>query len=304
MKKVIITGATGFIGSALTKYLLGFGIKVFGVDIDYNKLCQLEQYGDFVPVAADFSQYHTLHKMILDNDIDVFYHFAWSGIFGEAFKDYELQLNNAKYSADTIMQAIKIGCKKFVFAGTYNEYESIDLLNSKNIQPRYTCIYSGSKAASEIICKTLAYNNNIEYNAGLISMTYGEGNYSDVLPNIIIKQLLKNESPRLIKGDNYYDLIYIEDIVRAFKAIGESGKNMKSYYIGHRKLKTFKELLTEVGEIVNKDVEMKFGEYIDTNTKDWSLIDLDALYNDTGFECKADFKESILKTTDWLRKSG
>lgn len=303
MKKVIITGAGGFIGGALSKHLLELGIKVIGIDIDYNKLCQFEQYNDFTPIVADFSKYNELHKIIKEKDIDAFYHFAWAGIFGDAFKNYELQLSNAKYAADAIMQAIKIGCKKFIFAGTYNEYESIDLLNQKNIQPRYTCVYSGSKAASEIICKTLAYNNNIEYNAGLISMVYGENNYSDVLPNIVINQLLKNESPRLIKGDNYYDMIYIDDIVKAFKAIGDKGKNMKSYYIGHRKLKTFRELLTEVGQIVNKDVEMRFGEYIDTNTKDYNSIDLDALYNDTGFECEADFKETILKTAEWIKNN-
>lgn len=300
MNKAIVTGAGGFIGGAVTKKLLEKGIHVYGVDISEQALKRFHGCEGFHPVIADFSQYSRLHEVIRD-EIDVFFHFAWQGVFGDAFKEYELQLNNAKYACDAIAEAIKIGCRKFVFAGTYNEFEIKNFLESDVFQPRYTCIYSGSKTVAEIICKTLAFNNNIEYSAGLIAMAYGENNRSMMLPNVVMKQLLRNESPKLIKGDNLYDLIYIDDIAEAFYLIGEKGHNLTSYYVGHRNLKTFKELLTEVGEIINPDVELLFGEYIDTDNKDYGLIDLEALYQDTGFECKADFRESILKTAEWLK---
>lgn len=300
MKKAIVTGAGGFIGGAVTKKLLDNGIHVYGVDISEQVLRRFHGYERFHSVIADFSQYGKIHEMIQDT-IDVFYHFAWQGVYGDAFKEYDLQLNNAKYACDAMMEAIKIGCRKFVFAGTYNEFEIKNFLESDVFQPRYTCIYSGAKTVAEIICKTLAFNNNIEYSAGLIAMAYGENNRSMMLPNVVMKQLLRNESPKLIKGDNLYDLIYIDDIAEAFYLIGEKGYNLKSYYVGHRNLKTFRELLTEVGNIINPDIELRFGEYIDTDNKDYGLIDLEALYQDTGFECKADFRESILRTAEWLK---
>ena len=300
MKKEIVTGAGGFIGGALTKNLLEKGVTVYGVDISEDKMSDYADHKNFIPVTADFSKYDRLSDMIED-DIDVFYHFAWQGVFGAAFKDYALQLNNAKYACEAINQAIKIGCKKFVFAGTYNEFEIKNFLNSEEFEPRYTCIYSGAKTVAEIICKTLAFNNGIEYSAGLVAMAYGERNRSMMLPNVVISQLLRDEAPKLIKGDNLYDLIYIDDIAEAFYEIGERGKNMRSYYVGHRYLKTFREIITELGKIVNPNIELKFGEYKDTDNKDYDLIDLDALYNDTGFECKADFEESIRKTAEWIK---
>ncbi len=303
MKTAVVTGAGGFIGGALTRRLLDEGILVYGVEISEKALSLHMKNKNFISVIADFSQYERLYEMIKDK-IDVFYHFAWQGVFGESFKDYGLQLNNAKYACEAINQAIKIKCKKFVFAGTYNEFEIKNFLDSDEFKPRYTCIYSGAKTVAEVICKTLAYNNGIEYSAGLVAMAYGEGNRSMMLPNVVMKQLLTGQTPKLIKGDNLYDLIYIDDIAEAFYRIGENGKNQKSYYVGHRKLKTFRELLTELGEIVNPKIELKFGEYKDTDSKDYSLIDLNALYNDTGFECQADFKESIIKTAQWLKKEG
>ena len=303
MKKVIVTGAGGFIGGALTELLLNEGIIVYGVDISEKSIGRHSGKANFIPIIADFTKYDRLHEMIEDNDIDVFYHFAWQGVFGEPFKDYRLQLNNAAYATDALNQAIKIGCKKFVFAGTYNEIEVADFIDMSGQNPRYTCIYSAAKTAAEIICKTIAANSGIEYSAGLTSMSYGENNRSMMLANVVLKQLVNGESPKLIEGNIPYDFIYIDDIARAFYAIGERGKHLKSYYIGHRKLKMFKEWLIEIGQTVNPAVELKFGAYPDDASRNYDKIDLDALYNDTGFECQSDFKESILKTALWVKEN-
>lgn len=301
MEKVIVTGAGGFIGKALTIKLLSLGIKVYGIDISLDKIIGLKGFGDFVPVVADFSKYEKLHDMIAERNFDAFYHFAWNGVFGDLFKDYSLQLDNVKYACDAMSEAQNLGCKKMIFAGTMNEYEIKSYIHMDYFEPRFTCIYGTCKIAAEMILKTLAFNYGMEYCGGLIAMAYGEGNFSKMLPNVIINQLNNNVNPKLIDGDNLYDMVYIDDIVDAFIAIGEKGVNMKSYYIGHRNLKTFRELITDIRNILNPQAQLLFGEYKDTVNMDYSLIDLNALYNDTGFECKSDFKESILKTAEWVK---
>lgn len=301
MKKVIITGASGFIGKALAERLLKEGSTVYAVVRNKSGIKDLEKYSSLVTIQAEFIDYSNLPELVKEKDIDVFYHFGWEGVFGDAFMDYELQLCNSKTACDAVMAAINLKCRKFVFAGTINEYEVKKYLNMDNFEPRYTCIYATCKLASEMICKTLAYNLGIEYNAGLIAMAYGEGNRSRMLPNVIIKKFLNNEAPKLVEGNNKYDLIYIDDIVEAFISIGEKGVNQKSYYVGHRELKTFREIVTDVKNIINPDMNLVFGEYRDNLDMDYSVIDTDALHNDTGFECKADLRESILKTAEWVK---
>lgn len=301
MKSAVVTGATGFIGRALTIALLKAGTKVYAIDLNESKLEALKEYGEVVTIKASFKDYQGI-QIQTEEDIDVFYHFAWQGVFGEAFKDYELQLLNTKYAGDAICLAKRMNCKKFVFAGTMNEYEVKNYLNKDYFMPRYTCIYSTCKLAAEMICKTLAYNMGIAYNGGLIAIAYGEGNSSWMLPNVLIKQLLNNQIPKLIEGNSFYDMIYIEDIIQAFIKIGEYGVNMKSYYIGHRKLQTFREIVTQIRDILNPEIALGFGEYKDTLELDYNLIDLEALHKDTGFECAAGFKESILKTAEWVKQ--
>lgn len=300
MKNVIITGVGGFLGGALARKLLQDGYCVYGVSSSGNTQ-ELDIFPNFICVKASFSEYYKLHELLPEIEYDTFYHFAWNGIFGDLFRSYELQLENTKFACVAIEQAKRIRCRKFVFAGTYNEFEILNFIGNVHFEPRYTCIYATAKLTAELICRTLAFQLGMEYNAGLVCMAYGENNRSHMLANVVLKQLIENTEPKLIAGDNYYDLIYVEDVARAFQAIGERGVNQKSYYVGHRKLKTFKELFCEVRDIVNPKVDLRFGEYKDTSNLDYDKIDLDALYYDTGFECEADFKESIMKTVRWLR---
>ena len=301
MRKVIITGVTGFFGGSLARKLLRDGLVVYGIDVETPKLDEFRAYDNFVPVIADFTMYKNLPQLISDDEIDVFYHFAWAGGFTTALKDYTLQMTNAAYAGDALIAAKEIGCKKFVYAGTYNEFEIQTFLATEGFEPRYTCIYATGKTAADLICRTLAFNLGIEYCTGFVPMPYGENNYSKQLANVVIDSLNKGIPPKLVEGNNTYDWVYIGDIVDAFCAIGEKGKNQKGYYIGHRKLKTFKEWMIEIRDILAPDVELLFGEFKDAQNIDYSLIDLDALYRDTGFECKADFEQSIKRTAEWVK---
>lgn len=300
MKKVIVTGCSGFIGGVLTETLLKQEVIVYGVGRNEEKMKRFSS-PYFIPVICDFEEYSKLPALIKDQDIDVFYHFAWDGGFTSAIKDYKLQMKNAVSVGDAVMAASAISAKRFVYANTYNQNEILNFLSSETFEPRYTCIYSTGKTAGSLIARTLCWNLGMEYCGGQIPMPYGEGNYSRQLANIVIDCLNKKQSPKLIEGNNLYDLVYIQDIADAFVAIGEKGINMKEYYIGHRELKTFRKWMEEIRDILAPEVELKFGEYKDNQQIDYSRIDLDALYRDTGFECVSDFRRTILNTSAWVR---
>lgn len=301
LKSAVVTGASGFIGNALSTYLLEQGIKVYGVYRNPAKVTNLIRNPLFVGIQATFNQYSEIAKAI-DESVDVWFHLAFNGGFGtDSLKDYGLQLENTKIACDCVTIAAELQISKFVYASTVNEIEALGFLNHGFTNPRYTCIYSAGKLATEIIGKTLAHNYGIEFITGLIAMPYGENNFATNLPNIIMKQLNSGIEPKLIEGNNLYDLIYIDDVVRAFHAIGEKGANLSSYYVGHRKLSTFKDLMIQIRNTINPKIHMNFGIYPDAPALDYSTIDLDALYRDTRFECQAHFKESILKTAQWLK---
>lgn len=302
MKTVVITGVGGFFGSHLCRRLLAQGVTVYGVDVVENAH---EHFAspNYHPITASFEEYDRLHEHV-NEPVDVFFHFAWAGgLLQEAFWNYELQLSNAKFACDAYMQAVKMGAKRFVNAGTNNQIEIRQFLRATDYTPRGTTIYATAKIAAELMIRTLSEKYDTEYMGTMIPMPYGDGNRSMQLFNVLTLSLLKGQSPALIEGNNLYDMVYVEDIIGALIAIAEKGIAGRSYYIGHRKLQTFRQWAEAIRNIVNPNVALRFGEYKDPLNMDYSVIDMDLLYKDTGYECNSDFRETILETIEWMKKN-
>ena len=301
MKTAIVTGATGFIGKAMVNRLLADNVYVYAVCRNPERLNDLACFTNLKIVEASFDTYSVLRKIVCQ-PVDSWFHLAFQGGFsGEALKNYALQLGNTQRLCESVELASRMEVHRFIFASTVNEIEALGHLVNGVVSPRNTCIYSAAKLAGEIMGKTIAFNNGMEFLSALIAMPYGEHNLARTLPNIVMEQINEQIPPKLIEGNNYYDLVYIDDIVQALSCIAEKGRNLQSYYVGHHTLRTFREIITELRDILNPNVSLRFGEYPDAPTLNYQLIDLNALYQDTGFECTADFRESILKTANWLK---
>ena len=129
MKKAIITGATGFIGSVLTNQLTRAGIKVLAIgrrnfeDILFQRIkknefltyvnLEMQNINYIVELAKE-------RKFLVDSDC-VFYHFAWSGKDKLSDLDIDYQLKNIDYSLNAFNVAEKMNCAKFIFVGSMEE---------------------------------------------------------------------------------------------------------------------------------------------------------------------------------------
>lgn len=301
MNKVIITGATGFIGRRLSETLMAQGIEVYGVGRNLKILNELAKNPLFHPVRAEFKEYSILDRKINERGFDVFYHIAHLGVNGADKSDYRIQLMNTTISCDAVISAKRLTCKRFLFAGSVDEYEASLKLDAPFIAPSHSRIYGIAKFASENIGKTIALKNDIEFVSVLLSLTYGEGNKSRILPNTIIRNAEIGQPIKLISGNNLFDMNYIDETVGGIIAAAEKGRNLESYYVEHHDLSTFRETVIRICDIIGAKSELLFGEYPapDYNI-DYSSINKEKLYIHTGYKCKTDFSESLLKTRDWL----
>lgn len=301
MRVDVVTGANGFIGKAVTKELLGKGDYVYAVVTDTKGMDDVKSERLQV-VPAFFEDYPALPAKF-KQPIDVWYHFAWQGVWGPAFKDYKLQLSNAANARMAIEVAKQCHTLKFVLASTVNVLETKKKITIQGPQQlRYTTNYAMAKLAAEMLCKTYSENEGISFNCAYLAMAYGPGNGSLMVPNVVISKLMQGISPDLVEGNGLYDLIYIDDIAKGFVAIGEKGQSMKSYYLGHSSLTTFKDLFTKLGQVINPKIPLNFGAYPDDNQLDYSQIDTSELEADTGFKPSSNFCESFLTTGKWLKE--
>lgn len=296
MKKVVVTGAGGFIGKALTVKLAAENY-VYALVYSEKEKSRIPESPNIRVLVGDLSDPEAFCSEITD-DIDIVYHLAWSGISSAAYKDIYAQKQNFDISVNAVELAKKVKAKKFVFVGSNQEY----VVGKNSIDDKIVnaSIYGVCKLCCRQLCQVLA-KDRMMFNSTAFTNVFGVGDGSKRTANLFIHKMLCGEPIDLIEGNNLYDWTYVDDAVDGLISVGFCGIPGKQYYIGNRVLRTFKEIITEVSSIVNPDVVLNFGKYIDTTYTDYSKFDLDELYNDTGFECKTDFRESILKTAEWVK---
>lgn len=304
MKKVIVTGANGFVGSAVCRELSKRGIKVTAVVRSRESSAErLENIQNLSIVYSDLSEIGNLDKVLESRDYDCFYHFAWTGSAGNARGDYGIQLRNIEYSCDAVYTAKRLGCKRFVFAASIMEYEIRKLMETDR-KIGINTLYSTSKVTAEYMARAIADNIGIEYVGGIISNIYGPGEYSPRLVNTTIRKLLNGEYCKFSPGEQMYDFIYIEDAARAFCVLGSEAFADRSYYIGSLNPKPLKEFLGEIRDIVSPGTQIGLGDLeFDGVSLTYKEFDIYALKNDTGFEPQVSFESGVEQTAVWIKEN-
>lgn len=297
MKKAVVTGASGFIGKALTWALLQEAVQVYAVVRSPEKLADLAGAPGLTVVEADFTVYHKLPELV-QGDVDMFFHLAWDG-YGSHTGDPLVQFENVRYAIDALQAAIKMHAQAFVFTGSCHELQKKP---SAQGTLELCSVYGAAKSAFKGMGRAIAVNEGIRFNSTVFSHVFGAGDYNRRSANSIILKLLRGEIPALVGGDYQYDWTYIDDVIAGLLCVARQGQNLKDYYVGGRAPRPFCEIVTEVRDAVAPGCPLGFGEYFDSSAIDYSMIDMGALYQDTGFHTRCSLAESAQKTARWVQE--
>lgn len=304
MRKAIVTGANGFIGTALCRELSKQGISVIAiVRNEKEEISNIENLHGLRIVYSDLSEFKNLHKKIFDRDIDVLYHLAWVGSAGPLRGNPEVQFNNIRYTCDTVEACSKMKCKRFVFASSIMEYE-IEAVMATDTTPSINTLYSSAKVSADYMARTISGTLGIDYIRAVISNIYGPGELSPRLVNTSIRKLLNGEHCSFSAGEQMYDFIYIDDAAKTFVAIGEEGVANRTYYIGSQNPSPLKKFLCELRDQVDPDIEIGLGEIpFNGVSLTYNEFNIYAVKEDTGFIPEVSFAEGIKNTIKWIKEN-
>lgn len=299
MKKVIVTGANGFVGGALVKELIKNDIEVVALDLEgHNDNLPNDDRVKFCPF--DLTNAFEIKDRIQEKGIDTFYHFAWAGSAGAARADAALQLNNAKWTVDCLKLAKELGCSRFVNAGSIMELETIAAAFKAGNKPGLGYIYGSGKLVAHTMCKSVAADIGIDLVWAMITNAYGVGERSPRMVNTTIQKCIRGEAPQFTAGTQNYDFVYIDDVARAFRLIGQNGKPFCEYLIGSSNAKPLKEFLLEMKEAIAPDLDFIFGDIPFTGVNQpLEEFDCSKTEADTGFRAEISFGEGCKRTRDW-----
>jgi nucleoside-diphosphate-sugar epimerase len=292
VRKIAITGATGMIGAALARRTLEQDADVLCiVRKDTNRLDSLPESERLNVVYADISEYANLD---IPGGRDTFYHLAWEKTSVVSRDDADTQAANIQYTLDAVRLAKRLGCKKFVGAGSQAEYGVVTEPLKPDTPANPSSGYGIAKYAAGKLSRLLCSQLGLQFNWVRILSVYGPFDGAQTLIMYAIRELQAGRSPEFTECGQVWDYLYSGDAAGALLAIGEKGVDGKTYPLGSGRPRRLSEYLETLRDVVNPAGALQFGkkEYYPHQPM-YLCADISELTGDTGWRPEVSFEDGV-----------
>lgn len=302
MKKAVLTGASGFIGSWLAEELLGNGVELVLVVRDRarlpehllrNPMCKLIEKDIRFLAGSDFEA----------RGYDAFFHLAWSGVSPADKDNIGIQIGNIENSLNCLEVSAEIGCRRFLASGTVAEYALCDDVMNLGALQSPNDMYGATKVAVHHYLNVRARQLGQPFNWAVIPSTFGERRTDNNVITYTIRTLLEGEKPKYGNLQQMWDFLYVGEVARAIRLIAEKGMPGKVYGIGSGEYRPLREYITRIRDLINPELELGIGEAPGLSKQTFSsCVNIYDLRKDTGFVPAVSFDEGILRTIEFWKK--
>ena len=226
MKKILVTGAAGFIGARTTQLLLEQGIDVVGVDNlnDYydvqlkkHRLANLEKNKNFNFYYGDIEDIQILRLIFQEHSFDgVINLAARAGVRYSQENPFVYMTTNAMGTLNLLELMREFSVKKIVLASTSSLYAGQPLPFTENLSVNTPISpYAATKKAAEVMAYTYHYLYGIDVSICRYFTVYGPAGRPDMSPFRFIKWIYEG-TPITLYGDGNQsrDFTFVEDIAK------------------------------------------------------------------------------------------
>lgn len=302
MRKFIITGANGFIGSHLCKFLCEQGDTVYAIVRNHDSnIEKIKDLDNIVIVYCDIFEIERLKEMVPVHSYDGFIHLGWAGAGGSKREDVELQAQNILASVQAQRTAYELGCQKFIGIGTISE--RLDEFAANRESNSANMIYGQCKKITKKLQLSFASQKNFPTVWLCCANVFGPGSINGNIIQYTLLKLLRGETAEFSNAESLYDFIYIEDLIKCIYSIAINRNKKAEYYIGTGKPRILKDFIIEIANNMNQLKNVKFGVRADENIlylEEW--FDNDEYTKEYGLPTNSAFIDCINETLAWLKE--
>lgn len=311
IKKILVTGGAGFIGSHLTDELLSRGYQVTVLDnLRNGSLKNLE-------LAREHSSFRFIKGDILNSsdcieatrEMDCVFHLACLGVRHSLHSPLENHRVNAEGTLNVLDACVKNGVKKFFYISTSEIYGGADTFPiSEATLPMPFTVYGASKLAGEHYTQAYQKYYGLKTNVLRIFNNYGprahyEGDAGEIIPRTIVYALYDQRPVIFGDGSITRDFFFVKDTASALAGLLDiAGLDGMTMNIGTGKEYSMTEIIEKVLDLTGKR-ELDI-EYIAARPADvprlW--VNADKFKRLTGFVPKFTFEDGLLQTIVYYKK--
>ena len=310
MKKVLVTGADGFIGSHLTEILAASG----------NKVKALSQYNSFnnwgwIEDIKDFSNIDVISGDIRDpflcneivKDVDIVYHLAALIAIPYSYIAPQSYIETNVSGTLNICQAAKDNNIRVIHTSTsevYGTAQYVPIDEKHPLQPQSP--YSASKIGADAIAMSFYNSFNLPLTIVRPFNTYGPRQSARaVIPSIITQIASGMKEIKVGDISPTRDFNYVEDTCRGFIELAGCSESIgETINVGSNSEISISDLIETIKDLMESDVKFVQDEQRIRPIKSevyrlWG--DNKKIFDLTGFQSKVDIKDGLKRTIDWIQ---
>lgn len=310
MKKILVTGAAGFIGARTTQLLLEQGIDVVGVDNlnDYydvqlkkHRLANLEKNKNFHFYYGDIEDIQILRRIFQEHSFDgVINLAARAGVRYSQENPFVYMTTNAMGTLNLLELMREFSVKKIVLASTSSLYAGQPLPFTENLSVNTPISpYAATKKAAEVMAYTYHYLYGIDVSICRYFTVYGPAGRPDMSPFRFIKWIYEG-TPITLYGDGNQsrDFTFVEDIAKGtIAALQPVGYEIFNLGRGDSPI-SLNKMIEMIEEYTGKKANIDYQPIQKTDMTE-TMADITKAKNILHWQPETDFKTGLKESVDW-----
>ena len=331
MKKILVTGGAGFIGSNFIPYFVDNNPDYYVINIDkltyagdLANLIDVSQNSRYEFIQGDICDRNLIEEIFHKNSIQGVIHFAAESHVDNSIKDPAIFMKTNVLGTFTLLDvAYKSWMKnpfekreeyqnsRFLHISTDEVYGTLgkEGLFEETTPYAPNSPYSASKASSDMVVRSYYHTFGLDVVTTNCSNNYGPKQHDEkLIPTVIRKALAEDSIPIYGRGENIRDWLYVLDHCKGIELAYQKGKSGETYNIGGRNERNNNYIASTICEILDRKAPRNNGKsfkelisYVeDRPGHDMRYaIDASKIENELGWQADENFETGIEKTIDW-----
>jgi dolichol-phosphate mannosyltransferase len=302
-KRVLVTGAGGFVGAQLAYTLAEAGHRVFATVRPGEESWRLAQGDGFEVLPVDLERAEDVHAAVAASSPQWILHLAAHGAYSWQTDRERILSTNVRTTMRLLDEAVAHGVEAFVHAGTSSEYGSKDHAPHETEAPEPNSDYAVTKTAATLYCAHVARSTGLHAVTLRLYSVYGPWEEPGRLVPTLLARALEGGLPPLVAPSTVRDFVYVGDVCDAFvAAAARTDLPLGSIInIGSGRETTLREIVDVVRELLSVAAEPEWGTHGGRawDTSVW-VADPSLAATRVGWQARTNLREGLAATVDWL----
>jgi nucleoside-diphosphate-sugar epimerase len=305
--RVLVTGATGFIGSHVVDALLGHDAEVHALTSTVSSVYpqRLLRVRDRVTLHEGSLSDRSAMDAVADavRPRLVFHLGAYTHVGKSWQRVDECVQVNVQGTVNLLQALAPYGYEKFVYTGTSEIYGDVAVPFTEDGPVNPISPYSVSKYAGERYCRMFFQGKDWPVVMVRPFNAYGPAQSPDrVIPEIIVRAL-RGQPLLMTQGRQTREFNYVTDLARGFVAAALRGEPGRLYNLGCGEEVSMRDLATTLLSLMGDPISAQFGALPDRPTEIWRMhADASRAQAELGWKPEVSLEDGLARTVEWYRR--